>query len=200
VNNAEVIGLIRSDPALDAPDLQLQLLEIPYYAPTLPPQLPVPGQGITIAFSAVTPRSRGSVQLSDAQPGTPPRLDPNYYADPHDLEVMAAGLRVARAIGRASALDPWRGEEALPGPDVRDDDSVRTYLYKSLRTYSHQVGTCRIGTDEMAVVDTDLRVHGISGLRVADASVMPSIVSANTIATVYAIAERAAGLLRTHSY
>jgi len=197
--NAEVIGLIRSDPALDAPDLQLQLLEIPYYAPTLPPQLPVPCQGITIAFAAVTPRSRGSVQLSDAQPGTPPRLDPNYYADPHDLEVMAAGLRVARAIGRASALDPWRGEEALPGPDVRDDDSVRTYLYKSLRTYSHQVGTCRIGTDEMAVVDTDLRVHGISGLRVADASVMPSIVSANTIATVYAIAERAAGLLRTHS-
>lgn len=86
---------------------------------------------------------------------------------------MAAGLRAARAIGNAAALDPWRGEEVLPGPEVQDDDRVRRYLSKSLRTYSHQVGTCRIGTDEMAVVDTELRVRGINGLRVADASVMP---------------------------
>ena len=79
------------------------------------------------------------------------------------------------------------------------DDSVRNYLYKSLRSYSPQVGTCRIGTDTMAVVDTYLRVHGVSGLRVADASVMPSIVSANTNATVYGIAEHAAALLRPGS-
>ncbi|WP_405983789.1 GMC family oxidoreductase [Streptomyces sp. NBC_00872] len=197
-NHAEVIGLIRGDPARDKPDLQFQVMEIPYYAPALPPRLPDPGQGVSVAFSAVTPHSRGSVRLAGAEPGTPPRLDPDYYADPRDLAGMAAGLRFAREIGRARALDPWRDEEVLPGPDVRDDDSdsVRAYLYRSLRTYSHQVGTCRIGTDGMAVVDTELRVHGIGGLRVADASVMPSIVSANTVATVYAIAERAADLLR----
>src|SRR5262249_12157414 len=123
-------------------------------------------------------------------------VDPNYYADPRDLEVMTAGLRVARAMGRTAALLPWRLQEVLPGPDVHDNDHVRTYLYKSLRTYSHHVGTCRIGTDAMAVVDTSLRAHGIEGLRVADASVMPSVVSANTIATVYGIAERAAAIIR----
>ncbi|MFE2598786.1 GMC family oxidoreductase [Streptomyces sp. NPDC059396] len=212
-NHAEVIGLVRGDPAqnaaagrdepdvpgaADVPYLQFQVMDIPYYAPALPPRLSDPGQGISIAFSAVAPRSRGSVRLAGARPGTPPRLDPDYYGDPRDLEAMAAALRIARAIGRARALDTWRGEEVLPGPGVRDDDgdAVRAYLYASLRTYSHQVGTCKIGTDEMAVVDTELRVRGIGGLRVADASVMPTIVSANTVATVFAIAERAADLLR----
>jgi choline dehydrogenase-like flavoprotein len=194
--HGEVIGLIRSDADLDTPDLQIQIVNVPLYAQALPPSLPTPGQGYSIAYSAVTARSRGSVRLAGPRPGTAPLLDPNYYADPHDLQVMTAGLRASRAIGNAAALDPWRGEEVLPGPEVQDDDRVRRYLYKSLRTYSHQVGTCRIGTDEMAVVDTELRVRGISGLRVADASVMPSIVSANTNATVYGIAERAAALIR----
>ncbi|WP_371784755.1 GMC family oxidoreductase [Streptosporangium subroseum] len=196
--HGEVIGLIRSDPALEAPDLQIQVLGIPYYAPSLPPKLPVPGQGYSVAFAAMAPRSRGSVRLAGARPGTAPRLDPSYYGDPRDLTVMAEGLRVARAIGSTAALAEWRGAEVLPGPQVRDgdDDAVRAYLYGSLRTYSHQVGTCRIGADDMAVVDTALRVRGIDGLRVADASVMPSIVSANTNATVYAIAERAAALIR----
>jgi choline dehydrogenase-like flavoprotein len=194
-NHGGVTGLIRSDPALDAPDLQIQIIDMPYFAPAPPPSLPTPGQGYTLAFSAMTPRSRGSVRLADARPGTPPRLDPNHYGDARDLDVMATGLRIARAIGRASAFASWRGEEVLPGLDVDDDESVRAYLRRSLRTYSHQVGTCRIGMDAMAVVDTDLRVHGVSGLRVADASVMPSIVSANTNATVYGIAERAAELM-----
>ena len=110
--------------------------------------------------------------------------------------VFAAGLRAAREIGRAAPLDQWRGEEALPGPDVNDDASLRAYLRQNVRTYAHPGGTCRIGTDGEAVVGTDLRVHGISGLRVADASVMPSAPSANTNATVYAIAERAADLIQ----
>jgi choline dehydrogenase len=145
------------------------------------------------------PRSRGTVRLASAEPGTPPLIDPDYYADPHDVEILAAGLRAAREIGRAAALDKWRGGEVLPGPDVNDDASLRAYLRRNLRSYAHPGGTCRIGPDEEAVVDTDLRVHGISGLRVADASVMPSAPSANTNATVYAIAERAAGLIQAHS-
>jgi choline dehydrogenase len=98
--------------------------------------------------------------------------------------------------GRAGALKPWIAQEILPGSDVGDDAALRAYATASVSSYYHPVGTCRMGTDDMAVVDPELRVHGISGLRVADASVMPSIVSANTYATVYAIAERAAELIR----
>jgi choline dehydrogenase len=195
-NHAEVAGLIRSEFADDGPDLQFQALEIPYHATALPPVLPTEGQGYTIAFSTMAPRSRGSIRLADADPESAPRLDPNYYGDDRDHDVMAAGLRVARAIGNATALGPWRDEEVLPGPGVRADDAVRTYLHQSLRTYSHQAGTCRMGTDATAVVDAGLRVRGIEGLRVADASVMPSLVSANPVATVYAIAERAAALIQ----
>jgi choline dehydrogenase-like flavoprotein len=192
-NHGEALGLIRS-PAADTPDLQVMFVDVPLRAGTLPG--PAMGEGYTLATSLMLPSSRGSVRLAGAEPGTPPLIDPNYYADPRDLEVFAAGLRAARKIGRAAALDPWRGEEVLPGPDVNDDASLRAYLRRNLQTYSHPGGTCRIGTDGEAVVDTDLRVHGISGLRVADASVMPSPPSANTNATVYAIAERAADLIR----
>jgi choline dehydrogenase-like flavoprotein len=193
-NHGEALGLIRSGPGADMPDLQVMFVDVPLRAATLPG--PAIGEGYTLATSLMLPGSRGTVRLASAEPGTPPLIDPNYYADPRDLEVFAAGLRAAREIGRAAALDQWRGEEVLPGPDVHDDASLRAYLRRNLQTYSHPGGTCRIGTDEEAVVDTDLRVHGISGLRVADASVMPSPPSANTNATVYAIAERAADLIQ----
>lgn len=106
---------------------------------------------------------------------------------------------MARRIGQADALAPWRSEEVNPGSHISDTDSaaLHEYLRLSLRCYFHYVGTCRMGNDELAVVDPQLRVHGIEGLRVADASVMPSIVSANTAATVYGIAERAADLIKS---
>jgi choline dehydrogenase len=111
------------------------------------------------------------------------------------MHTVLAGLRLIRRIGRASALDAWRGEEVAPGRDVDDDDSLRAYVKTNYSTYFHPVGTCAMGDTEMSVVDCELRVHGIGGLRVADASVMPSIPSGNTNATVYAIAERAAELI-----
>jgi choline dehydrogenase len=177
------------------PDLQIMFVDVPLRAQALPG--PAIGEGYTLATSLMLPRSRGTVRLASAEPGTPPLIDPNYYADPRDLHTLAAGLRAAREIGRAAALDQWRGEEVLPGPDADDDASLRAYLRRNLSTYAHPGGTCRIGTDGHAVVGTDLRVRGISGLRVADASVMPSAPSANTNATVYAIAERAASLIQT---
>ncbi|HYY17701.1 MAG TPA: GMC family oxidoreductase N-terminal domain-containing protein [Streptosporangiaceae bacterium] len=196
-NHGEALGLIRSDPEVGMPDIQIMFVDVPLRAETLPG--PAIGEGYTLATSLMLPRSRGTVRLASAEPGTPPLIDPNYYADPRDLHIFAAGLRAAREIGRAAALDQWRGEEVLPGPDVNDDASLRAYLRRNLMTYSHTGGTCRIGTDGEAVVGTDLRVHGISGLRVADASVMPSAPSGNTNATVYAIAERAADLIRAQS-
>jgi choline dehydrogenase len=193
-NHGEALGLLRSDPDVGMPDLQIMFVDVPLRAQTLPG--PAIGEGYTLATSLMLPRSRGTVRLADAEPGTPPLIDPNYYADPRDLHTFTAGLRAAREIGRAAALDQWRGEEVLPGPGVTDDGSLRAYLRQNITSYSHPGGTCRIGTDGEAVVDTDLRVHGISGLRVADASVMPSAPSANTNATVYAIAERAADLIQ----
>jgi choline dehydrogenase len=146
----------------------------------------------------MAPFSRGSLRLASTVPGAAPVIDPRYYTDDRDLDMMVAGLRMAREIGRADALAPWRGPEALPGPGVADDEQLRAYLGRNLRSFSHYGGTCALGTDAMAVVDTELRVHGIEGLRVADASVMPSPVSAYPNATVYAIAERAAQLIGAH--
>jgi choline dehydrogenase len=193
-NHGEAFGLMRSDPSLAGPDLQVVFCACPIYDPTLQG----PAQGYTILANLMSPHSRGSLRLAGADPLLPPVLDPNYLADNRDLDALVTGLGIVREIGRASALDPWRGEEVLPTPDITDDAALRAYVRDSLMTYWHYVGTCRIGMDDMAVVDERLRVRGIDGLRVADASVIPSIPSANTNATVLAIAERAAELL-THS-
>jgi choline dehydrogenase len=187
----EALGLVRSALALDAPDLQFLFIS----TPIRPPALAGPTVGYTIAFSAMTPRSRGSLRLTSADATVAPLVDPNYLADDHDVATMIDGLRLAREIGSAECLTAWRGEEVPAAPDAGDLAAVHSYLAASLMPYFHYVGTCRMGVDEMAVVDPELRVRGIDGLRVADASVMPSIVSANTNATVLAIAERAAELI-----
>ncbi|MGW1759656.1 GMC family oxidoreductase [Streptomyces mirabilis] len=194
-NHGEVQGLIRSGPQVADPDLHIQFVDVPLREDSLPG--PDIGQGYTIMVALMMPFSRGTVRLATSTPGAAPLLDPRYYTDSRDLAAMAGGLRTAREIGSAPALTDWRGEEVLPGPAVHDDEQWAAYLHRNLRTYSHYAGTCRIGTDETAVLDPKLRVRGVSGLRVADASVMPSSVSANTNATVYAIAERAADLLRS---
>ena len=165
---------------MDAPDLQILFVDVPLSVPSLPG----PDHGYALLVSLMAPHSRGSVRLRSADPHTGPRLDPNYLSDPRDIDVLVAGLDRARAIGRAKALHPWRSEEIHLGSNMRSGDSLRAYLSRALQTYDHPVGTCRIGEDDTAVLDTELRVRGISGLRVADASVMPSNVSGNTMASV----------------
>ncbi|MEU1621067.1 GMC family oxidoreductase N-terminal domain-containing protein [Streptomyces sp. NPDC005722] len=196
-NHGEALGLVRSAAALDGPDLQVLFVDAPGHVPSA--DGPGPGQGYTIAVSAILPHSRGSVRLASTDPDVLPLVDPDYYADDRDLAAVVEGLRLAREIGQADALGDWRGHEVLPGPQVADDAGLREYALGALCSYMHPVGTCRMGgrDDAGSVVDRTLRVHGIDGLRVADASVIPSIPSANTNATVYAIAERAAELLRS---
>ena len=190
-NHGEVVAAVRSTAGLSAPDIQVFLIDVPFH----PPWLTGPDAGYTIAFTTLHPHSRGSVRLADADPSSAPLIDPNYFGDDRDMDKMLTALRVAREIGSSPAFDDWRAGEALPGPDVQDPAGLRDYLRHDTDPYNHSVGTCRIGTDPAAVTDPQLRVHGIDGLRVADASVMPAIPGANTHAAVLAIAERAATLI-----
>jgi choline dehydrogenase len=188
-----VVGLVHSDQtSTGRPDLQILFQD----NPVVGPNQDGPPHGFSIRTSLMLPRSRGQLRLISADTSDRPQLDPNYYADPRDIAAVRDGLRMARAIGQSDALAEWRAAEFLPGPQHADDD-LDSYIRHGLGSYSHPVGTCRMGTDPDAVVDPWLRVHGLNGLRIADASVIPSIPSANTNATVYAIAERAAQLLNT---
>jgi choline dehydrogenase-like flavoprotein len=193
-NHGEVQGLLSTGIGGPGPDVQIMFVDVPLHADSLPG--PDIAHGYAIMVSLMSPFSRGSLRLASTIPGAHPVIDPAYYTDQRDLDIVVAGLRIAREIGAAPALAPWCGVEALPGPEVRGQEKLRGYVKTNIRSYSHYAGTCAIGTDERSVVDTSLHVHGISNLRVADASVMPSPISANTNATVYAIAERAAELIR----
>jgi choline dehydrogenase len=193
--HGEVIGLIQTEYAAGGPDAQLLFVDST--------GIGLPGDdgsvvGYVILASVMLPYSRGSVRLSGPDAGAPPIVDPNYFGDERDLRTMVTALRLARQIGAASAYDAWRSAEAAPGPaadDDPEDGALRNFAKAACQSYHHPVGTCAMGDTDMSVVDSELRVHGVSGLRVADASIMPSIPSANTAATVYAIAERAAELI-----
>lgn len=188
-------GMIRTEQsAVDGPDVQIMMVSQPIRdMSVLGPDM---NAGYAVLASLMLPRSRGVLRLQNATPGAAPLIDPRYLTDPRDLAAMAKGLAVARRIGTAGALRPWRDGESWPGAQV-DDDDLHHWVPRNLLSYYHYAGTCRMGTDEQAVVDTRLRVRGVSGLCVADASVLPGPISANTNATVYAVAERAVELLRT---
>jgi choline dehydrogenase-like flavoprotein len=178
----EAKGTIRTTADAAWPDVQVFCAIAPMLGDTVPG--PERGAGYTVVVSVLAPFSRGSVRLASADPTAAPLIDPGYYTDSRDLEAAVAGLRAARDLGNALAFAPWRGEEAQPGLTARDDDQLRDYVRRSVHTYFHYAGTCRMGTDEHAVVDPAHPQLGIEGLRVIDASVMPSPVNANTNATV----------------
>ncbi|HEY0803689.1 MAG TPA: GMC oxidoreductase, partial [Pseudonocardiaceae bacterium] len=190
-NRGDALAALRTSPALPAPDFHFILIDFPL----IPPGTPGPQYGYTISFALLSPHSRGSVRLASGDPGVAPLIDPGFLTDERDVAGMLAGLRLAREIGGAPAMAAWRQDEVLPGAGVSTAGQERDYLRRNVGTYGHSVGTCRMGIDPAAVIDPRLQVHGIDGLRVADASVMPSLPAANPNATVLAIAERAADLI-----
>ncbi|WP_204292450.1 GMC family oxidoreductase [Micromonospora gifhornensis] len=191
-NQAEASMLWRSDPRMPGPDMRLVFLHVPSHRPTLHAL----ANSFTFAVSTV-PQARGTVRLVSDDPSAPPMIDPNYLAVEADVRRLVDGIEVARTVAAAEPFAVWRGGEVLPGADVRHPAARREYLRWGVGPAHHPVGTCAMGTGPDAVVAPDLRVHGLDGLRVADASVMPRIVSVGPNPATMMIGEKAADLIRT---
>ncbi|HQR02794.1 MAG: GMC family oxidoreductase N-terminal domain-containing protein [Proteobacteria bacterium] len=195
----EVSIFCRSTPDKARPDLQFHCLPLSgdmeaKYRDGVDKPHRTPG--MTIAPYPMHPRSRGSVTLNSTSPEDAPRVDPNYLDHEDDWQATFNGIEWARRIARAPALAPWVDAELYPGAETRTDEALRHAIAHGTSTGHHPIGTCRMGRDADSVVDNELRVRGVEGLRVVDASVMPCLISGNTNVPTIAIAERAADLIR----
>lgn len=194
-NGVESQMFWRSDRRRIGPDLQPVFSHRAAY----PPGFDGPANAYTLHAGIVRPASRGFIKLTSADPSAPLQIDPNYLGEEADMRAMLEALRICREIGAAKALDEWRLREVMPGLDVKHEKDLRDYIRQVAVTYFHPVGTCKMGVDSSAVVDPELRVYGVEGLRVADASIMPAVVSGNTNAPTIMIGEKAADLVKvTH--
>ena len=188
----ETGGFWRVEPGPGRPDVQLHLgLGSGIEAGVVK----LERAGVTLNSAYLHPRSRGTVRLATPDPGDAPLIDPNYWAEPNDRAMAFRGLRLARKLMRQEPLKRFVTREALPGPEIDGDEALFDYACANSKTDHHPVGTCRMGTDDMAVVDPDLRVRGIEALRVADSSVMPQVPSCNTNAPTVMIGEKASDLI-----
>jgi choline dehydrogenase len=187
------VGFMRTGPHVETPDIQFHVQ--PWSADS-------PGEGVhpfsafTMSVCQLRPESRGEIRLTSSDPGAHPSINPNYLATETDRRTAIEGVRIARRIAEH---DPLRGKIAsahTPTDAVQGDDAVLDWIRRTATTIYHPTGTCRMGADEGAVVDPRLRVRGVEGLRVADASIMPEIVSGNTNAPAIMIGEKAADLIR----
>ena len=194
-NIAEAGGFVRSRLAPDArPDVQF------HFVPALLDdhgRHRLAGDGYTLHACFLRPRSRGRLELASANPGDKVRIHANYLGDAEgfDLKMMLECARLSRDILAQPAFAPYRGEEIFPGANVRDEAGLVEFIRRKAETVYHPIGTCRMGVDASAVVDPQLRVRGVEGLRVVDASVMPTLIGGNTNAPTVMIAERAADLI-----
>ncbi|TSA87949.1 choline dehydrogenase [Deinococcus detaillensis] len=192
-NIAETGGFMKSDPALDAPDLQFHNGAALFVDHGF---LELDGHHFTLLPSLVAPKSRGRIRLASADPQAQPLIEPDYLSDEADMNVLLRGMRLARQVGESEALSAYRTREAMPGAEIQSDDDLREYIRAQAMTIYHPVGTCKMGHDDLAVVDERLKVRGLEGLWVADASIMPSVVRGNTNAPTIMIAEKAAEFIQ----
>jgi choline dehydrogenase len=194
-NVAEAAAFVRVDPAAAAPDLELIFAPVLFEEEgTAPPSQ----DGVTVAAVLLQPRSRGEVRLASSDPLAPPAIDPRYLTDPDGLDArtLREGVRLARRVLAAAPLARHVTGELLPGEAAADDDAIDAHLRARSQTLYHPVGTCPMGEDDAAVVTPDLRLRGLDGLRVVDASVIPSLPRGHTNWPTVMVAERAAELIR----
>ena len=186
-------AFVRTRPELETPDLQFHFAHASH----------VPGEkgtlerepGMTLSVCQLRPESRGSIHIRGPDPMAPPAIRPNFLSAQVDRDALVEGIRIARRIGAAPSLAPYREHEFSPGPGVRTYDEILDFCRRVGSTVFHPVGTCKMGKDAEAVVDERLRVRGLAGLRVADASIMPTLVSGNTNAPAIMIGEKGAAMI-----
>jgi choline dehydrogenase len=198
----EVVAFVKSDASRALPDVQLHSMPWAYPAPNqdapVRPEVDM-RPALTVLPTLIYPESRGEVRLRSADPGDAPVIDPHFLEARADREVLLRGIQITREVMAHGAIAGELTGELEPGPEFKDLQALTRELPNRVSTVYHPVGTCRMGSDERAVVDPELRVRGVEGLRVADASIMPSITGGNTNAPCIMIGERAADLLRQSS-
>ncbi len=192
-----LMAFLKTRPDLEAPDIEFIFRAAPIDArPWLPGWKPAYRDGYSISPVLLHPRSRGEVTLRSADPAALVRVQNNFLTEPEDIETLREAFRHGRDLGSQQPLEPFRGPEVSPGPEVRTDAEIDTWIRNTVVTVYHPLGTCAMGRGSGTVVDPALKVHGIEGLRVVDASVFPDMPSAHINAAVMAVAERAADLIR----
>ncbi|AFY31420.1 GMC family oxidoreductase [Calothrix sp. PCC 7507] len=191
-NVAEAGGFVKTKPDLKTSDLQFHFSPVSYlnHGFTRPKW-----HGFTLAPTLIHPLSKGSITLRSNNPLEAPVIQPNYLANEADLQVLLAGVKLSRELMKMAAFDTYRGEEVLPGLQIQTEAEICNFIRNTAETLYHPVGTCKMGNDLLSVVNSQLQVYGVQGLRVVDASIMPSIVSGNTNAPTMMIAEKAADMI-----
>jgi choline dehydrogenase len=190
-------AFVRTRPGLARPNLQFHVVPWGGFTPNFDEKRnPDPGTFLTVLPTLIYPESRGTIRLRANDPMAAPAIDPRYLSAPADLELLVEGVKLARETLRGKALATMCKSEHAPGAAVNTDDELRADIRLRMNTVFHPVGTCKMGNDAMAVVDAELKVRGLDGLRVADGSIMPTIVGGNTHAPIVMIAEKAADLMR----
>lgn len=191
-NMSESALFCKSEPGWIGPDLQIAFVHVPFDI--------IIGQNypnaVSILPGVVRPVSRGWIRLASNNPLDKPLINPNYLGVQSDLERLMQGVEIARDIFATKAFSGWVKQELLPGPNVKDRDQLQAFVRQRADSYHHQAGSCKMGVDRMAVVDPQLRVYGVQGLRVADASVMPVVTSGNCHTGIVAIAEKVSDLIK----
>ena len=195
-NLAEALAFVRTSQDLPAPDLELVFTPVPFEEEGL--KKPTV-HGITMGVVQLQPRSVGSVRITSTDPLAPPAVDPAFLRDPEDEKPLLWGLKLARRIAAEEPLASYLADEMLPGGDVQDDEGLLAHVRARSQTLYHPVATCRMGTDDDAVVDPELRIRGLEGLRVVDASVMPYLPRGHTNWPTVMVAERAADFIAAES-
>ncbi|MFC7233839.1 GMC family oxidoreductase [Halosegnis marinus] len=193
-NVAEAGGFVRTDEDEPAPDVQFHFAPGYFFNHGL--DEPEVDNGFSVGVTQLRPESRGEIRLSSGDPLADPVIDPNYFDADRDMEVHIEGVRAVRDIVEHGPLADLNAGEIKPGPDAQSDEELAEAIREGAETVYHPVGTCMMGDGDDAVVDDRLRVHGVENLRVVDASVMPTLTGGNTNAPTYAIAEKAAAMLR----
>ena len=191
--SAPVLGFLRTRPELETPDVQMHMVP---YAIKNPKRRQVHDfPGMTISVYQLRPESLGSIHIRSADPDAQPAIKFNFLHDPIDRAAMVEGFKMARKIVNAAPMDNFRGDEYSPGANVGSDAEILDYIRGNAETAYHPIGTCRMGPGSNAVVDDRLKVHGIEGLRIADASIFPTMPSGNTNAPSILVGERAADFI-----